>query len=72
MGLGEWVTSIEAIDPSFSNKVDQFIQHIDSLRNFMIDGADKERHQADLAAQQLGEVFRKIGAESESSTSKKA
>ncbi|MCS3626923.1 colanic acid/amylovoran biosynthesis protein [Salinibacter ruber] len=72
MGLGEWVTSIETIDPSFSDKVDQFIEQIDSLRNLMIDGADKERQQADLAAQQLGEVFRKIGVESESSTSKQA
>jgi colanic acid/amylovoran biosynthesis protein len=62
MELGDWVTSIETIDSSFRTQVDQFIEQIDDLRERMIRGTEKERNRAAVAAQELGDVLREIGA----------
>lgn len=60
MGLHEWVTSIEEIEPSFSDRVDQFIEQIEKLRKIMIRGTEEERSRATTAAEQLGDVFREV------------
>jgi colanic acid/amylovoran biosynthesis protein len=60
LGLSEWVTSIETIDTSFSDKVHRFVEQIDELRDRMVDGAEQERQRADIAAQRLGSVLEEI------------
>lgn len=60
IGLSEWVTNIETIDISFSDKVNQFVEQIDELRGPMIDGAEQERQRADTAVSELGKVLREV------------
>jgi colanic acid/amylovoran biosynthesis protein len=60
IGLSEWVTDIETIDTSFSDKVNRFAEEIGELRDHMVDGAEQERQRADIAAQRLGAVLQEI------------
>lgn len=64
MDLGQWVTSIETIEPAFRDLVNRFINQIDEVREPMIQGAEEEREQADVAAQRLGKVLQEFRAES--------
>ena len=55
MDLVEWVTDIEFIGSDFSDRVDAFIQNIDTLRAKQIDGTLSEYAQAQHAAESLQE-----------------
>jgi len=64
MGLESWSTDIETIDSSFVEQVDRFIEQIDKLREKMVYGAEQERREANVAAEQLGTIIRQIEASS--------